>query len=119
LRLHLLRVDCDTGRTCPQIHLTDRNTYVIQGYVVDADDVAEHADVTVAPDERLVEFPRKLLPELQSHRASLRLTEHGTVLAWGPALTDPEALDALAVPAGEAAIELPFEALPALVNAHG
>jgi hypothetical protein len=62
--------------------------------------------------EIVVELPESLLPELDGPRTSLRPTGHGTVLAWGPALTDTEALAELAVPSGEAVIELPFEAMP-------
>ncbi|MGC4959732.1 DUF6879 family protein [Actinomadura citrea] len=113
MRLTLLRHDCDTGRTCPQIHLTDQCTYAVQGYLV-APRAAAAAGLSVSAGDIVVELPAKLLPELEAASPALRPTARGTVLASGPPLTDAEALAELAVPEGEAVIELPFEALPDL-----
>jgi hypothetical protein len=54
--LTMLATSCASG-TCPTIFQSDRGTYVIQGYAVDAG----RAGVTLAPDELLVEIPADLL----------------------------------------------------------
>lgn len=121
MRLVLLRIDCDTGRTCPNVNLSDRRTYVLQGYTV-ALETAAAAGANIPPGVRVVELPVSLLPELLEplgYRPGFHLTGRGTVLAWGPELTDAEALAELAMPDGESAIEVPYEALPALVGSHG
>lgn len=52
------------GGNCPTIFESDRNTYVIQGYAVDAG----RAGVAVGADELLVEIPADLLNTLLAHR---------------------------------------------------
>lgn len=116
--LVLLRSDCDTGRTCPNVNLTGRATYVVQGYTVPAAKAAA-AGVHVPHGHIVVEVPLTLLPELASDEHPGFRVIGDAVLAWGPPLTDPEALAELAIPAGEAAIELPYAALPGLEAAHG
>lgn len=119
MKLVLLRAACDTGRTCPNVNLSDRGTLVVQGYAVTAEAVTA-ASASVPPDVRVVELPLSLVPELQDHAhlPAIHLTDRGTVMVWGAEITDPEALAELALPAGEAAIELPYEALPLPEVAH-
>ena len=50
------------GGTCPTVYRTDRDTYVVQGYVV----TAETAGVDLPAGEQLVEIPRELLEALQA-----------------------------------------------------
>jgi hypothetical protein len=47
------------GGSCPTVYRTDRDTYVVQGYVV----TAEVAGVDLPAGEQLVEIPRELLAE--------------------------------------------------------
>ena len=47
------------GGSCPTVYRTDRDTYVIQGYVV----AAETAGVDLPAGEQLVEIPAELLAE--------------------------------------------------------
>jgi hypothetical protein len=54
--LTLLATTCASG-TCPTIFKSDRGTYVIQGYAVNA----AQAGVTLAHDELLIEIPSELL----------------------------------------------------------
>ena len=49
-------VSCGGG-TCPAIYRTTRGTFVIQGRAVPV----EQTDVTLAPDELLVEIPEDLI----------------------------------------------------------
>ncbi|MGI5330974.1 hypothetical protein [Actinomadura nitritigenes] len=119
MKLVLLRADCDTGRTCPNVNLSDRGTLVVQGYIV-ADDALAALDSIVPPGARVVELPLSLVPELQDRVPNLpvHLTGRASVMVWGPEVTDPEALAELAMPEGESAIELPCEVLPLPEVAH-
>lgn len=64
LTLELLATTCSTG-SCPTIFKSDRGTFVIQGYAVDA----QRAGVALAPDELLVEIPAELLATIRSTEA--------------------------------------------------
>jgi hypothetical protein len=48
-----------TGGSCPTVYLTDRNTYVVQGYTV----TAEAAGLDLPAGEQLVEIPAELLAQ--------------------------------------------------------
>ena len=61
--LTMLATTCASG-TCPTIYRSDRGTYVIQGYAVDA----RQAGVALAADELLVEIPVELLTEILAGR---------------------------------------------------
>jgi hypothetical protein len=118
MRLTLLRSTCEIGRICPTINLTDRGTYVVQGYLVAGIDLGR--DVP-APGEAIVEVPTSLLPELandETVRYAARHTDRGTILVRGHSVVDAEALRELNLPAGEAAVEIPISALPELGIAH-
>jgi hypothetical protein len=56
LRLTAIASQCGTG-TCPTVYHTDRQTLVVQGYVVDG----ENAGVEVPDGEHLVEIPIEVL----------------------------------------------------------
>jgi hypothetical protein len=48
--------------TCPQLYATDRDTYVVQGYVVtDPEALATARERGLPDDETLVEIPKALL----------------------------------------------------------
>jgi hypothetical protein len=86
----------------------------VQGYLV-----PDHAGL--APGESVVEVPASLLPELAGRDTAydaICRTDHGTVLIRGHTLVDPAALRKLNLPAGEAAVEIPMNALPELEIAH-
>ncbi|MEU8817511.1 hypothetical protein [Actinoplanes sp. NPDC048796] len=57
-QLKLIKQLC-TGGSCPTVYLTDRDTYVVQGYTVPA----ETAGLDVPAGEQLVEIPAALLAE--------------------------------------------------------
>jgi hypothetical protein len=118
MRLTLLRSNCGGGRTCPTINLTDRGTYVVQGYLVADVDLGGEV---LAPGEAIVEVPSSLLPELaddMTARYAARRTDQGTVLVRGRSVVDAEALRELNLPGGEATVEIPISALPELEIAH-
>ncbi|MET0415042.1 MAG: hypothetical protein ABW022_03350 [Actinoplanes sp.] len=52
------------GGHCPTVYRTDRGTYVVQGYTLDA----AEAGLDLAPGEALVEIPAELFTE--AHRAA-------------------------------------------------
>jgi|HubBroStandDraft_1064217.scaffolds.fasta_scaffold993751_2 hypothetical protein len=61
-------VGCSGGE-CPTIYRTDRNTFVIQGNLVNSSDVT---DLQVPSHEGLVEIPETLVQALASKLASVR-----------------------------------------------
>jgi hypothetical protein len=61
--LTMLASSCASG-TCPTIFESDRGTYVIQGYAVDA----RQAGVALGSDELLVEIPVELLAGILAER---------------------------------------------------
>ena len=56
MRIEIMTKLC-ADNSCPTVYRTSRDTLVIQGYAVDA----EEAGVGVPPNERLVEVPVELL----------------------------------------------------------
>jgi len=52
------------GGSCPTVFETDRGTFVIQGYALDA----QRVGVTLSPDELLVEIPAELMAEVLAGR---------------------------------------------------
>lgn len=60
VKLELLATSCTSG-TCPTIFKSDRGTYVVQGYAVDA----HRAGVTLGAGELLVEIPADLLAAIR------------------------------------------------------
>ncbi len=118
MRLILLRSTCDNGRTCPNIKLTDQGTYLVQGYVV----AHQHlGGCSLRPGEAVVEVPSSLLPEIaadQRGQSRVHRTARGTVLVRGRLVVEAETLRELGLPAGEAAVEIPLNALPELELAY-
>ncbi|MGH3921324.1 MAG: hypothetical protein ACRDTT_00305 [Pseudonocardiaceae bacterium] len=109
---------CDDGRTCPNINVTDRGTYIVQGFPVTDLDLGTHM---LEPGESVVEIPSSLLPELAADEpthGAVRRTDRGTVLVRGRLVVEVEILRELDLPAGEAAVEVPISALPELEVAH-
>jgi len=116
VKIVLVRAQCDSGRSCPNINATDRGTLVVQGYVVDVETLS---DLHIPAGETVVEVPLSLLPELAADttaRTGLYLTDRDTVLVQGQQVTDQEALGELRLPAGETAVEVPTTRLPALIE---
>lgn len=118
MKMILLRGTCTSGRNCPNLTVTDRGTYLVQGHLVSGLDVGGHV---LGLGESVVEIPSSLLPELAADEIAygvVRRTAHGTFLVRGRLVVDAEALRELNLPAGEAAVEIPISALPELELAH-
>lgn len=56
MRIEIMTTWCSNS-SCPTVYRTSRNTVVVQGYTVNA----EEAGVSVPAGERLVEIPMELL----------------------------------------------------------
>jgi hypothetical protein len=112
MKIVFLRAECGNTRSCPNINLSDRGTYVVQGYIVPSEQ-------QLSPGEAVVEIPLSLLPELcgATLQDALALTDCGTLHIRGWQVTDPETLAELNLPAGENAVEIPRSLLPKLVMA--
>lgn len=52
---------CPDGRTCPTIYQTERGTLVVQGYRLDAGDLAR---IDLPDGESAVEIPHSLLEDV-------------------------------------------------------
>lgn len=109
MKLVLERGACGDARVCPNINSTDRNTYVVQGYLPEPADQEDGAATSV-------EVPMTLLPELASRprREGLVFTDRGTVLVTGKRVTEQQVLAELALPDGEDAVEVPLSLLAEL-----
>lgn len=57
-RLTIVTSLCGSG-TCPTVYRTDRDTYVVQGYTVTAED----AGLDLPPGEQLVEIPAEIFAQ--------------------------------------------------------
>ena len=87
------------------MYWTDRNTAVIQGYLVTASETLRIA--APAAGETAVEVPVELIAGLGIDGSRLHSTERSTVLVRGTKVTDPMALATLSLPDGEDAVEVP------------
>jgi hypothetical protein len=109
----------------PTLYVTDRDTYVIQGWKVFANDLLMQLDV---PDgETVIEAPAELFEHLTNDGLTsgvLRrfddpvkiVTEQGTLVLQGPQMHDPEALGQMRMPDYETCIEVPRSSIVALLE---
>jgi hypothetical protein len=106
---------CDDGKTCPALHLTDRDTAVIQGWTVSDAEVL--IELGLPAGAEAVEVPSALLAEVLDSWSALRRTGRGTVVVPGTVVSDPEALEQLCLPPGERAVEVPAGPLAGVLQA--
>lgn len=97
MKTTLLR-GCPNGKTCPELRVSDRGTLIVRGYVTDQE-ALEAMDL--AAGMNAVEIPPSLLPEL-----GVDTGPGDTLLVPGLAVTDPQALADIDLPANEAAVEI-------------
>lgn len=105
----LVRSTCNDGKTCPALHRTDRDTVVVQGWVVADAEVLAQLELPAGAEA--VEVPTGLLAEALDSCPALRPTDRGTVIVPGTAISDPETLRELRLPPGERAVEVPAHLL--------
>jgi hypothetical protein len=95
MRLRFLGKDTQGGGS-PTLFLTDRDTYIVQGWKVPGEDTS-------------VEIPRLLLRHLEPNTplaAKLHDTGRGSYLLSGIAVTDAEALSQMDIPGHETCVEV-------------
>ncbi|MCQ8769141.1 hypothetical protein [Streptomyces telluris] len=112
----------------PTLYASDRDSYVVQGWRVYANDLLMRLDV---PDgHTVVEVPIELfehlskdgLPSGQVKNFSapiMLVTAQGTCIVQGPEMHDPEALSQMRMPGYETCIEVPKPSIVALLEESG
>lgn len=86
MQLTRLRGTCADTDVCPTVYWTDRNTAVVQGYLVTDSETPRIA--ALAAGETAVEVPVDLLAGLGIDALRLLSTERSTVLVRGTKVTD-------------------------------
>jgi hypothetical protein len=113
-----------SGGDSPTLYATDRQTYLVQGYK--ATDPEILAKLDIPQGETCVEIYARLLAHLSKDGLHgvvtswvppiVHVMENGNYLVQGPRFTDPEVRAKLALPDNEDCIEVPKEALRALLE---
>ncbi|MBO0654026.1 hypothetical protein J1792_14960 [Streptomyces triculaminicus] len=109
----------------PTLYATDRDSYVVQGWKVYAHDLLTQLEVPVG--HTAVEVPPELFEHLtkdgypsgkvRRFEAPIMLvTEQGTCVVQGPAMTDAEALGQMRMPDYETCIEVAKSSITALLE---
>ena len=123
MRLTFLGKDSKPQQS-PTLYATDRDSYVVQGWVVD--DPAILAAVSVAHDETIVEVP----PGLMTHLAKdgllgdvrnlvppiVHVTDSGNYIVRGRRVHNGAALGQMDIPEHETCVEVPKAAVAALIG---
>ena len=113
------------GGECPPLYATDRDTYLVQGWKIFANDLL--MQLTIREGETAVEVPTELfehltkdgLPSGEFKRLEdplMVLTPGGTYVVQGQEVTDAEALAQMDIPDYETVVEVPRAAITALLE---
>ncbi|MET8824892.1 hypothetical protein ABZX40_25070 [Streptomyces sp. NPDC004610] len=113
------------GGECPTLYATDRDTYLVQGWRVFANDLL--MQLNIGEGETVVEVPTELfehleqdgLPSGQFKRLEdplMVLTPGGTYVVQGQEVTDAEALAQMDIPDYETVVEVSKTAITALLE---
>ncbi len=128
MKLRFLGKNSNVG-DCPTLYATDRDTYLVQGWKVFANDVLMQVDVPEG--QTIVEVPTELFEHLEKDGLPVGefkrledplmiLTPHGTYIVQGLEVTDTEALSQMELPDYETVVEVPKAAITALLEEpHG
>ncbi|MFH8789936.1 hypothetical protein [Streptomyces roseoverticillatus] len=112
----------------PTLYASDRDSYVVQGWKVYANDLLRRLDVPEG--HTVVEVPTELfeylskdgLPsgQIKNFSAPIMLvTGQGTCIVQGPEMDDPEALSQMRMPGYETCVEIPKSSIVALWEESG
>lgn len=116
MRLTRLRGACDPKPTCPTLFLTDRQTLIVQGWLVTG---SATTALPARAEETVVEVPTSLLWTTSTPAypgsSAVQLTGRDTALVRGRIIDDAEVLASLSLPEGETAVEVPISLLPEVV----
>ncbi|MBE9499089.1 hypothetical protein IHE61_13565 [Streptomyces sp. GKU 257-1] len=124
MKLRFLGKNSNVG-DCPTLYATDRDTYLVQGWKVFANDLLMQLDVPEG--QSVVEVPTELfehlaedgLPAGEFRRLEgplMILTPTGTYVVQGAEVADPEALGQMEIPDYETVVEVPKAAITALLE---
>ncbi|MBR8642851.1 hypothetical protein KEF29_34940 [Streptomyces tuirus] len=124
MKLRFLGKNSTVG-DCPTLYATDRDTYLVQGWKIFANDLLMQLDISEG--ETAVEVPTELfehltkdgLPAGEIRRLEdpiMILTPGGTFVVQGREVTDPEALAQMEIPDYETVVEVPKAAITALLE---
>jgi hypothetical protein len=123
VRLTFLGRSSENGES-PTLYATDRDTYIVQGYVVTEDDRLNLLDLSA--DETVVEVYADLFAYLVEDGVAgtvsrwappvVHVRENGNYLVQGIRLTDQRAREEMAIPDHEDAVEVSKAAVLALVE---
>ena len=124
MKLRFLGKNSTVG-DCPTLYATDRDTYLVQGWKIFANDLLMQLEIPEG--ETAVEVPTELfehltkddLPAGEIRRLEdpiMILTPGGTFVVQGREVTDPEALAQMEIPDYETVVEVPKAAITALLE---
>lgn len=108
----------------PTLYATDRDTYVVQGWIVT--DPETLAGIELADNETVVEVPAKLMTHLSKDGLDgevtnlvhpiVRVLDSGNYIVKGVRVADTEALGQMDIPDHETCVEVPKSAVAALIG---
>ncbi|MFJ3310746.1 hypothetical protein ACIPSA_48965 [Streptomyces sp. NPDC086549] len=124
MKLRFLGKNSTVG-DCPTLYATDRDTYLVQGWKIFANDLLMQLDIPEG--ETAVEVPTELfehlakdgLPAGEIRRVQdpiMILTPDGTFVVQGREVTDTETLAQMEIPDYETVVEVPKTAITALLE---
>ncbi|MFJ8671724.1 hypothetical protein [Streptomyces sp. NPDC093589] len=124
MKLRFLGKNSQAG-DCPTLYATDRDTYLVQGWKIFANDLL--LQLTLPEGETAVEVPTELFEHLEKDGLPpgefkrledplMVLTPGGTYVVQGRAVTDPEALAQMSIPDYESVVEVSKAAITALLE---
>lgn len=123
MRIRFLGKETTQGDS-PTLYATDRETYIIQGYLVSDPEILAKLDVP--EDETCVEIYARLLPHLAKDGLVGTVTswappivhvmEDGNYVIQGRRVTDRAVRSQMAIPVGEDCVEVSKAALKALLE---
>jgi hypothetical protein len=123
MRLTFLGKDSQPNQS-PTLYATDRETYLVQGWIVT--DPVVLAGLELADDETVVEVPSGLMTHLSEDGLSgevvnavppiVRVMDTGHYLVQGKRVTDPKTLGHMDIPDHETCVEVTRSAVAALVG---
>lgn len=104
-----------TGGDCPTLYATDRDTYIVQGWQLFANDLLMQLDIS--DGESAVEVPTELFEYLKedglpggqiayAQAPVMIITPQGTCVVQGKVVTDAEALSQMSIPHYETCVEV-------------
>ncbi|UUU32269.1 hypothetical protein JIX56_21475 [Streptomyces sp. CA-210063] len=124
MKLRFLGKNSTVG-DCPTLYATDRDTYLVQGWKIFANDLLMQLEIPEG--ETAVEVPTELFEHLTKDGLAVGeirrvedpimiLTPSGTFVVQGREVTDPEALAQMEIPDYETVVEVPKAAITALLE---